>query len=109
MLRVALDETIVHPFVRMLDRVRAQSIGFQQLIAADSLGIIAAVLAAARHQETGSHVHDQVRRAKALLEEESEGIPSMEHIAAELDLSRATSFAFSSNIPAYRLISTIWS
>ena len=27
-LRVALDDTIVHPFVRMLDCVRAQSVGF---------------------------------------------------------------------------------
>ena len=91
-LKVGLDNTVLDPFVHLLDWLRTEPVGFQQMIAAGTMQIIAAMLGTARNQGTGSHVHDQVRRAKALLEEDVEGPPLMEDIAAELDISRAHFF-----------------
>jgi len=62
------------------------------VIAAGTMQIIAAMLGAARKHEAGSHIHDQVRRAKAMLEEDVVGLPLMEGIAAELGMSRAHFF-----------------
>ncbi|KKL19895.1 hypothetical protein LCGC14_2460900 [marine sediment metagenome] len=91
-LKVGLDDAVLDPLVHLLDWLRTEPVGFQQMIAVGTMQIIAAMLGAVRNQETGSHIHNQVRRAKALLEEDEEGLPRMERIAAELDMSRAHFF-----------------
>lgn len=91
-LKVGLDDAVVDPFVHLLDWLRTEPVGFQQMIAAGTTQIIAAMLGAARNQASGSHIHDQVRRAKALLEEDLESPPRMDDIAVELDVSRAHFF-----------------
>ena len=91
-LKVGLNDATLDPFVHLLDRLRGEPAGFQQTIAAGTMQIIAAMLGAVRDREMGSHVHDQVRRGKALLEEETGGLPLMEGIAEELGMSRAHFF-----------------
>lgn len=91
-LKVGMDDAILDQFVHLLDCLRTEPAGFQQKIATGTMQIIAAMLGAACHQEMGGHVHDQVRRARTLLEEGIKGPPRMEDIAAELDLSRAHFF-----------------
>lgn len=91
-LKVGLNDTILDAFMHLMDRLRTEPAGYQQMIAAGTMQIIASMLGAARNQKTGSHVHDQVRRAKMLLEADVEGPPLMENIAAELDMSRASFF-----------------
>jgi AraC-like DNA-binding protein len=86
-LETGLDDTILHSFTTMLDRIRSERIGFQQLIAADALAIVAAVLAAARRQRTSSQSIEWVRQMKMELEKQSEGVPVIEDLAGELNLS----------------------
>jgi len=83
---------VLDPFIHLIDWLRTEPVGFQQMIAAGTMQIVAAMLGSARNQAAGSHIHDQVRRAKALLEEETDGLPLMESIAAELNMSRAHFF-----------------
>ncbi|MBN2294483.1 MAG: helix-turn-helix transcriptional regulator [Pirellulales bacterium] len=91
-LKVGMNDAVLDPFIHLLDWLRAEPVGFQQMIASGTMQIIAAMLGAVRNQAAGSHIHDQVRRAKALLEEELDGLPLMEGIASELDMSRAHFF-----------------
>ncbi|MBN2577484.1 MAG: AraC family transcriptional regulator [Pirellulales bacterium] len=86
-LETGLDDTILHPFTTMLDRIRSERIGFQQLIAADALEIVAGVLAALRRQRTSSHHTEVVRRTKMELEKQSEGIPVIEDLADDMHIS----------------------
>jgi AraC-like DNA-binding protein len=87
LLRTGSDELITRAFSELLDRMRSEPIGFEQLIAASAWEIIAAVLSAARWRGTSSRQHELVRRAKLILEDQSKGPPVMEEIAAELGLS----------------------
>lgn len=91
-LNVGLDDAVLDPFIHLLDWLRTEPAGFQQMIAAATMQIVAAMLGAARNQAAGSHIHEQVRRAKAMLEEEVGGLPLMEGIAAKLNMSRAHFF-----------------
>ncbi len=91
-LTVGLDDAIIRPFVRLLDRLRMQSFGFQHMIAADTLEILAAVLAAAGNYGRDRQVDVLVQQAKVFLEEDVEGVPCMEDIATKLNLSRARFF-----------------
>lgn len=91
-LKVGLNEMVLDPFVHLLDWLRTEPTGFQQMIAASTSQIVATMLGAANGKNVGSHVHAQVRRAKALLEKELAGLPLMDGIAAELHMSRARFF-----------------
>jgi AraC-like DNA-binding protein len=86
-LKTGTDETILHGFTTVLDRVHSEPVGFEQLIAACVWEILAAVLGAARRREKGSRQHDLVRQAKRMLEDRAEGLPVIEDLASELGLS----------------------
>jgi AraC-like DNA-binding protein len=87
LLKTGRDEGILHAFTTLLDRLRVEPMGFEQLIAVNVLEIIAAALSAARRQETGGRQYDLVRRAKMILENQMESPPVIEDVAAGLGLS----------------------
>jgi AraC-like DNA-binding protein len=87
-LNTGVDDAIIRPFKAILDRLQSETIGFQQLIAADALAIIAAVLAAEQNnRQADGRSGELVRRAKALIEEQADDLPVIEHIADTLGLS----------------------
>ena len=91
-LKVGLNDTILDPFVHLIDWLRMEPPGFQQMTATATMQIMAAMLGAANHQGTDSRVHAQIRRAKALLEKDLANLPLMDGIAEELNMSRAQFF-----------------
>jgi AraC-like DNA-binding protein len=86
-LNTGLDDSIIRLFKTILDRLRSETVGFQQLIAADTLQIIAAVSAAERNRWADSRTCDLVRRAKAAIEEQTEALPIIEAMADSLGVS----------------------
>lgn len=91
-LRIGTNEEVVHSFTRLLDRLRCEPVGFSQMIAADVLEILAAVLGAARADRDNLTERDIVNRAKLRLEREDDRLPSIEELPDELGLSRARFF-----------------
>jgi AraC-like DNA-binding protein len=87
LLKTGPDDLIMHAFTILLDRMRSEPFGFEPLIAASVWELIAAVLNAARRQGSHSRHHDVVRKAKIVLEDQTEGMPVIEDLAAELGLS----------------------
>jgi len=86
-LTTGVDETIQHAYLGLLDRSRAELIGFQQLNAAGVQEILAATLAAVRRLRQGGRSHEVVRQAKVALEEQLEGVASIAKLATSLHLS----------------------
>lgn len=86
-LYTGVDDAILHPFLTAIDRVRAEPIGYQQMIAADVLAILAAALAAVRRQRSNSRSESIVREAKAILEKPTAKIVNMEQLAVGFQLS----------------------
>ena len=80
-------ELILHGFTTLIDRLRSEPVGFEQLLAASAWEILAAVFSAAREQQAGSRLHQLIRRAKLILEDQTQGVPVVEEIAGELGLS----------------------
>ena len=87
LLQTGLDDAILHPYLSLLDQTRAEPVGYQQLVAAGTMAILAAVLAAVRSQRNGGRMNALVRRAKLILEQRTEELLSMEKLAASLKLS----------------------
>ena len=87
-LETGKDELILRPFISLLDRVRSQPLGLQQLAAADTLAIIAGMLNAVQHQRTKPHLHEAVLRAKVAIQS-SEDLCGIGELAEELGLSRS--------------------
>jgi AraC-like DNA-binding protein len=86
-LNTGLNDSIIHSFTSMIDRLRSETAGFQQLIAADTLSILAAVLAAERNRWADGRTCELVRRAKAGIEEQTEALPVIEELADSLGVS----------------------
>lgn len=89
MLHTDIDERMTHAFTHLMDHVRGEPLGLQQIAAADTLQILATVLSAVRHQRTTDQIHDAVRRAKAGIEASAGGLPAVAEIAEEVGLSRS--------------------
>jgi len=89
LLRIGPDEAILRPYLRMLDRVRAEPPGYQQLLAAWTMEILAAALGAARAQRGGGRSEALIRQAKLALEQQMETPIDMEALAAALNVSYA--------------------
>lgn len=87
LLKVGPDELVIRGFTTLLDRIRSEALGFDQLRAASVWEILAAVLSAVQRREMGSRLHDPVRRAKLILEEHREGFPVIAEVAAAVGLS----------------------
>ena len=87
LLKTGADDLILHAFTTVLDRMRAEPLGFEQWLAASVWEILAAVLSAARMQQAGSRMHHLIRQAKSLLEDSGGELPVIADIAAQLGLS----------------------
>ena len=87
MLKTGLDDALLHGYLSIIERMRIEPVGFQQLIAADTMEILAAVLGAVRGQQTGSRIQAVVRQAKSLLDANLERTLTMDKLAAQLDVS----------------------
>jgi AraC-like DNA-binding protein len=85
--RIGYDENIVGHFKAILERLRFETIGFQQEIAAELLAIIAATLSAAKRRGQGGGSFELIRRAKTAIEEQTEGTLVVEKLASALGLS----------------------
>jgi AraC-like DNA-binding protein len=81
------DDKIIHSFNAILDHLRVQRIGFQHVIAAHTLEIIASVLSAGQDRRTDSHAYDLVHRLKAAIEEQTSSLPVIEDLAEALEVS----------------------
>jgi AraC-like DNA-binding protein len=90
--RIGLNDAVLDLFVRLLDWLHAEPVHFQQIIAANTLQIIANTQGAVSNQAIESRLHEQIRKAKALLEGNLQGLPQMDAVAAELEMSRAQFF-----------------
>ena len=85
--RLGHHEKIVQHFKAILEHLRFETIGFQQEMAADVLAIIAAILSAAKSRGESSGNYELIRRAKTVIEEQTDGSLVIENLAAELGLS----------------------
>ncbi len=88
-LNTGMDDTILHPYLNLLDRVRLEPPGYQQLIAANTMEILAAALAAVRSSRTGGHAAAAIQEAKITLAQSAEEMVDMEKLAGKLHMSYA--------------------
>lgn len=86
-LQTGVDDAILHPYLTVIDRVRTEPIGYQQLIAVNVLEILAASLAAVRRQRSSSRAESVVREAKVLLEQQAAEVANIDRLAARFQLS----------------------
>jgi AraC-like DNA-binding protein len=86
-LKTGLDETILRAYLSLIERMRVEPAGFPQLIAADTMQILAAVLGAVRNQQLGSRRNAMIRQAKSLLEADVAGTLTIDRLAAQLAVS----------------------
>ncbi len=71
----------------ILERIRSEPSGFEQMIAANTLELVAATLGTARGLATGGRAYDVVQQAKAALGSRFEQLPEMTELARSLGLS----------------------
>jgi AraC-like DNA-binding protein len=88
-LNTGLDDTILHPYLALLERVKLEPPGYQQLIAANTMEILAAALAAVRTCRTGGKMTAAIRQAKVRLEQQTEKLADIQKLAALLHMSYA--------------------
>jgi AraC-like DNA-binding protein len=86
-LHVGADDAILHPFLQAMDRVRAEPVGYQQLIAVNVMEVLAAAISAVRSLRTSRRAEDVVREARTVLEQHAEKPVNMEQLAASFSMS----------------------
>ncbi len=86
-INTGVDHNVIRSFNAIVDHLRSETVGFQHIIAADTLGLIANVLAAEQNRRTDAHTYDLVRRSKAAIEEQTKSLPVIEELAASLEVS----------------------
>ncbi len=86
-IETGVDDAIIHRFSEVVDRLRSETAGFQHVVAAATLEIVASILAAGQHRQTDSGKYELVRRCKAAIEEQTEAMPVIEELAEALDVS----------------------
>jgi AraC-like DNA-binding protein len=89
--KTGIDESILHAYQSLLERIRQEPVGYEQLIAADTMEILASVLGAARGRQSGSRTNAIIRQAKSLLEEDRNGTMAIDKLVKQLNVS-ATHF-----------------
>jgi AraC-like DNA-binding protein len=87
-LPIGRHEQLLQQYQAILDAVRTEFVGYQQLIASKVLVILAMVLAIARRQRSSGRHEALVSEAKLLLQQ-PENVVSIERLAAQLNLSPA--------------------
>lgn len=91
-LRVGLDEAILQAFTTALDALQAESAGFAQIAAARTMEILARVVGAAATERPVPRLQAIVRRARLMLEKDPGGLPPVEEMIREFDVSRTHFF-----------------
>lgn len=91
-LKIGLDDSILCVFNNILDCLRAEPAGFQQIIAAQTWEILARALGAARAWQQGSYLTEIVRSFKLMLEEDPHKLPIIDDLLINFDMSRAHFF-----------------
>lgn len=91
-LRAGLEPTIARGFRDVLDALRAEPAGFVQIAGAKTLEIVARLLGAASAVRAVPRLQEVVRRARLRLEEDPAGLPVVEHLIDEFDVSRTHFF-----------------
>ena len=86
-LNTGLDDAILRPCLTMLDRVQIQSPGYQQLIAANTIEILAAALAAIQSNRIQGKFVPLVDQARMLMEQRLEEPVDLRELAAILHVS----------------------
>lgn len=87
-LDAGMDESILRPFVSLLDHVRSQPAGFRQMAAADLLAIIAGIHSVMQCRYNVGHVQDAIHRAKLAIE--TADVPDLKNIIMESGLGRSS-------------------
>jgi AraC-like DNA-binding protein len=86
-LKTGLDDAVLRAYLSLMERMRVEPAGFPQLIAADTMEILATVLGAVRNQQLGSRRNALIRQAKSLLEADAAGTLTIDRLAARLAVS----------------------
>ena len=87
-LKIGLQEWIQNTMTRILDSLRMEPAGFQQMIAADTLAIIAAAWGRRSRNMPTTNSRTSCAARKIALEEEADGLPVVEDLLGELSMSR---------------------
>jgi len=87
MLATGMEDAILRPFLRLLDRVRSEPAGLQQLAAADVMEILAAALTADRRRRAGGPLDAQIRAARLFLRQHTTENVDLARLAASFHLS----------------------
>jgi hypothetical protein len=86
-LATGLDETILGVYRRLWDHVQSAEIDIQQMIAANTMEILASVFRAARVHQNRDQVRALVRQAKLILQQSIEQSVDIQELAASLGVS----------------------
>jgi len=85
---LGLDESLLGLYQVILDRVRAESVGYQQLIACNVLELLAMTLALVRSRRSNDRDEALIREARLLLQQPDSQV-NIERMAKSLHLSGA--------------------
>lgn len=87
-LDTGLDDAILSPFLRIAEEIRAESVGYQHLLRAWTIQIMAqAHVAVHRKSLRGRHIQDMMERAKILLAERAGEPVAVSALAEKLHVS----------------------
>ena len=86
---VGLNETILHYYLAILDRVKTEPPGYQQLIAADVFAILGAAISSGQDRPHWNENAKLVRKAKFSMEQTTNELVNIEELAATCHLSVA--------------------
>ncbi|MEN6496359.1 MAG: AraC family transcriptional regulator [Thermoguttaceae bacterium] len=87
-LGIGLDESLLGLYQGVLDRVRAEPVGYQQLIGSNVLELLAMTLALVRSQRSSDRDEALVREAKLLLQQPNSLVHNV-HLARSMHISGA--------------------
>lgn len=91
-LRIGLEPLILQAFRDVLDALRAEPAGFVQIAAAKTLEILARLVGAASAGRAVPRLQEVVSRARLRLEEDPGGLPVVDEMIEEFDVSRTHFF-----------------
>ena len=88
-IQTGLNDTILHYYLAVLDRVKTEPPGYQQLIAADVFAILGAAISSGQDHPNWSENAKLVRKAKFAMEQTTDELVNIEELAATCHLSVA--------------------
>jgi AraC-like DNA-binding protein len=86
-LNPGLSKSVMRMFQDVVERLRCETLGFQHLAAAETLMILATMLAAEKQESVSGDVRRTILRAKAAIEARTEDSIVVEELAESLNLS----------------------